>query len=248
MPYISSSVLLEKYNPLADYLSQRLDRKVKIVIAKNYAEHITNTGKDRLDISFLGGSPYVKVVQKYGPKPLLARYAFNGKATFNAVIFTAADSNLTSLRQLKGRRFAFGNKNSTLSTQVPLYMLMQAGIELHDLDGYINMRNHENVIYGTLYGDFAAGAVAQELYTEHKNKGLRMLQKSQEVATHLFVTRQDMKKDLRKKIKNALLSLDDPHVLKAINTDLSGFVPVKDSDYDFHRKILRRIEKTLDML
>ncbi len=172
MPYISSSVLLEKYTPLADYLSQQLGRDVKIIIAKNYASHITNTADDKLDISFLGGSPYVRIMQRYGQKPLLARYEFNGKATFNAVIFTAADSNLTSLQQLKGKRFAFGNKNSTLSTQVPLYMLMQAGIELHDLGGYMNMRNHENVIYGTLYGGFNAGAVAQELYTEHKDKYL----------------------------------------------------------------------------
>ena len=124
MPYLSSDILLKKYTPLATYLSKELNKKVEIVIAKDYSTHIEHTGTNKLDISFLGGSPYVVIDKKYGHKPLLARYEFTNKPTFHSVIFVNKNSKLKTLSQLKGKKVAFGNKNSTLSTQVPLYMMM----------------------------------------------------------------------------------------------------------------------------
>ncbi len=246
MPYLSSSALLQKYTPLAEYLSKELGRDVKIVIAKDYESHIVNSGKDRLDISFLGGSPYVLITDKYGPKPLLVRYEFKGKPTFRSVIITAQRSPLTSLKELRGKRFAFGNTNSTLSTQVPLFMLLQAGVELKDLKAYLHMRNHENVVYGTLFGDFDAGAVAEEVFLEKRSEGLKALAYSPRLSTHLFTTASTMPKPLRQKIRRALLKLDDPKVLQAISANLTGFVPVKDSYYDYHRAMLQTVLPILE--
>lgn len=249
MPYLSASVLMEKYTPLADYLSEKLGKKVKIVIAENYAEHIKNTGEDKLDISFLGGSPYVVIADKYGKKPLLARYEFDGKPTFHSVIFVSKDSNITSLSELQNKRFAFGNKNSTLSSQVPLYMLMEANVTLGSLSKYSHLRNHENVIYGVMYGDYDAGSVAEEIY-DGKKSTVKAIAFSPPLSTHVFVTSSKMDKALQKKIKKALLALkDDPQnqkVLQAISADLTGFVDVNDSDYDLHRKILKVVLPVLE--
>ena len=242
MPYLSGEILLEKYTPLAKYLSQELGMKVEIVIAKDYTKHIEDTGEDRLDISFLGGSPYVVISDKYGKKPLLARYEFNGKPTFNSVVFVAENSKIKNIGELKGTSFAFGNKKSTLSTQVPLYMLMENGVELKNLERYSFLTNHENVIYGVALGDFTAGSVAGEIFKEKQHEGIRLLEKSQDVSTHVFVTRSTMDEDLQMKIQKALLNLKsskaNQKVLKAISGSLTGFVEAKDSDYDYHRKML----------
>lgn len=246
MPYLSSSVLLQKYTPLAEYLSKELGRDVKIVIAKDYTSHIQNCGEDRLDIAFLGGSPYTVITEDYGEKPLLARYEFEGNPTFRSVVVTSESSPLSSLEELQGKRFAFGNKNSTLSTQVPLFMLHQAGIALEDLKAYIHMRNHENVVMGTIFGDFDAGAVAEEVYREKRHEGLKALAFSPPLSTHLFVTAATMPKPLRQKIRQALLQLDDPRILHAISNKLTGFVPVKDSDYDYHRSMLQTVLPLLE--
>ncbi len=40
MPYVAASTLMEKYTPLADYLTRELGRPVVIEVAKNYAEHL----------------------------------------------------------------------------------------------------------------------------------------------------------------------------------------------------------------
>jgi phosphonate transport system substrate-binding protein len=105
LPYLSSQVLLKKYQPLVDYLSKELGRNVKIKIAKDYDAHLKATGKDELDISFLGGSPYVVVTDRYGKKPLLARYEFHDRPHFRSVFYTASNSDIKSLKDLKGSGF-----------------------------------------------------------------------------------------------------------------------------------------------
>lgn len=249
MPYLSASVLMEKYTPLAEYLSEKLGKKVNIVVAQNYTEHIKNTGEDKLDIAFLGGSPYVLINEEYGKKPLLVRYEFDGKLTFRSVIFVNQESNLTSLSELKDKRFAFGNENSTLSSQVPLYMLMESNVSLEDLTGYEHLRNHENVIYGVLYGDFDAGSASEEVFIEN-SEGLKPIAFSPDLSTHVFVTSAKMDKALQQKIKTALLELkNDPKnrkILQAISDNMTGFAETNDSDYDLHRTILKSVLPALN--
>jgi phosphonate transport system substrate-binding protein len=251
MPYLNVEDLLKKYSPLAEYLSHELDWEVQVRVAKDYATHIRQVGEDQIDIAFLGGSPYVVIGDQYGNKPLLVRYEFEGKPTFTSVIFVARDSPLQSLSDLRGHRVAFGNKNSTLSSQVPLYMLMQAGVGLTELAGHDHLRNHENVLLGVEYGDFDAGAAAEEVFREKGSDALRTLAVSPEISTHVFVTRANMAAELRETIRQALLGLsrDNPQgegVLKAIGGKLTGFVPVVDEDYDLLREILARVLPALE--
>lgn len=250
MPYLSAEHLIEKYTPLADYLSDELGRPVRITVARDYQEHIRRTGEDGLDISFLGGSPYVVITNRYGPKPLLARYEFNGKTTFRSVILVEKNSPFQTLSDLAGRRFAFGNRNSTLSTQVPLYMLMRAGVRLENLSSYTHLRNHENVILGVRFGDFDAGAVTEEVFRENTDTTIRALAYSPALSTHVFVTRATMDPDLRQRIARALMAVRDhprgPEVLTAISETLTGFAPVKDSDYDLLRDILADVLPVLE--
>ncbi len=168
MPYLTASQLTEKYTPLADYLGEKVGIPVSLKIAKNYDEHLQQVGEDKIDIAFMGGSPYIKVVEKYGKKPLLARYEIRGKPTFHGFIVVAKSSPLKDLKELVGKRMAFGDKNSTLSTQVPQYMLAHAGVTLDKLASYDFLNSHENVVYGVLFGDYEAGALAEEVFIEYE--------------------------------------------------------------------------------
>ena len=243
LPYLSGEELLLRYTPLADYLSVRLQRQVSLRVASNYQEQIRKSGEDQLDIAFLGGSPYVAVVAEYGPKPLLVRFLFDGSPTFQGVIFVRKQSELHTLEDLAGQRIAFGDVDSTLSSLVPLYMLQQAGIEREDLAAAVHLRNHQNVILGVELGDFAAGAVASELYRDLAGDTLRILAESPQLSTHLFITRADLDPELITALRQALLDLNggegwQRRVLEAINPRLTGFATVSDSDYDLHREIL----------
>lgn len=245
LPYLTASQLTEKYTPLADYLGEKVGIPVSLKIAKSYDEHLKQVGEDKIDIAFMGGSPYIKVVEKYGKKPLLARYEIRGKPTFHGFIVVADSSPLKDLKELAGKRVAFGDKNSTLSTQVPQYMLAQAGVTLDKLASYDFLNSHENVVYGVLFGDYEAGALAEEVFIEYEEKGIRALGTSPPISTHLFITSSKLPTSLVDQLRQTLLNLkDDPkgkEVLAAMGEEMTGFVPVVDSDYDKLREILNSL-------
>ncbi len=246
MPYLTAHELLHKYTPLADYLGQAVGIPVTLKITKNYADHVENAGKDQLDIAFMGGSSYIELVEKYGKKPLLVRYEIDGKPTFQSIIFTAPGSSLKKLEELAGKRFAFGDPSSTLSTQVPRYMLKKAEVPLEKLAGYDFLNNHKNVIFSVLSGNYDAGAITQEIFEENQSLNLKLLAESPPVSTHILVTRSDLEPTLIEKLQTALYQLKTSpqadKVLSAIGKNVTGFVPVTDQDYDLLRTMLKEIK------
>jgi phosphonate transport system substrate-binding protein len=246
LPYIPAVELVEKYKPLVDYLNQELSIPITINVTKNYKQHIQQVGENKFDISFIGGLPYVKVVEEYGKKRLLARYEMLNKPYFRSIIFVSAQSPIQTLKELTGKRFAFGNKNSTLSSLVPHYMLQQVGVKLENLANYDHLSTHEDVILSVLLGSCDAGAVAQEVFHEHqKQYQLRELALSPAISTHILLASDNLSDALFKKIQTALLNLkkqpNAKSILTIINKDMTGFVPVKDSDYDLLRNIVRTV-------
>ncbi len=245
MPYISPSILLEKYTPLAKYLSQELNTKVEIKIAKNYTEHLENVKNDKYDIAFLGGSPYIYLADNFNKKRVLVRYEFNGLASFRSVIFVNQNSKIKDIKELEGKYIAFGNKKSTLSSQVPMYMLKNANVDIEQCD-FKFLNNHENVFLGVLFGEYQAGAIAEDIFLENKDRGIRAIAYSPRVSTHVFTASDKLSEKDAKSIKNALLSLKDKKVLTSVSKNLSAFVDVKDEDYDLLRDILTEVLPILE--
>jgi phosphonate transport system substrate-binding protein len=243
LPYLTAGELMQKYTPLATYLGKEVGIPVTIKVTKDYVEHTQLAGEDKIDIAFLGGIVYVKVVEKYGKKRLLARYEMNGKPTFQGIIIVSKKSPLQNLSELTGKRVAFGDPNSTLSSIVPRYMLKKAGVTLDQLSGYEFLKNQQNVVFGVLFGEYAAGAVAQEVFDEYQARGLRALASSPDISTHVFIASKTLSADLVEKLQKALYNLkkqpNGKTILSAIGKDMTGFVPVKDSDYDLLRTILK---------
>lgn len=245
MPYISPSILLEKYTPLADYLSKELNMKVEIKVAKNYTEHLENVKNDKYDIAFLGGSPYIYLADNFNKKRVLVRYEFNGLASFRSIIFVNQNSKIKELKELEGKYIAFGNKKSTLSSQVPMYMLKNAGVDIGLCD-FKFLNNHENVFLGVLFGEYQAGAIAEEIFLENKDRGIKAIAYSPRVSTHVFTASDKLSKEDTQRIKKALLSLKDKKVLTSISKNLSAFVDVQDEDYDLLRDILIEVLPILE--
>ena len=167
-PYLPATELVKKYTPLTDYLSSKINLPIRIHISKDYKDHIDKIGGDKADIAYMGPASYVKVVNRYGKKPILARLEIKGKPAFQGIIITGKDSNLHNLTDLAGKRFAFGDPNSTMSHLVPRFMLWEAGVGIEKLAGHAFLKNHHNVAIGVLAGDYDAGAVKEAVFYKYE--------------------------------------------------------------------------------
>ncbi|MBI3774299.1 MAG: PhnD/SsuA/transferrin family substrate-binding protein, partial [Gammaproteobacteria bacterium] len=132
-PFKPPTLLMKAFTPLGNYLSERLGRPVVVQISKDYRSHIDLAGSDKLDIAYLGPAQYVHMTEKYGKKRMLARQAIAGSPTFHGKIFVRDDSPIQTLLDLRGKRIALGDPNSTMSYLLPRYLLLEAGLAAKDL-------------------------------------------------------------------------------------------------------------------
>lgn len=244
-PYLPTKEVMARFTPLADYLSKEIGRPVVVRVGGNYQEHIAHVGKDQADIAFMGPAPYITMVAKYGKKPMLARLEIKGQPLFQGHFIVRNDSPLKSLADLKGKRFAFGDRESTMSHLVPQYMLEKAGVTLDKLADHKFLGSHNNVVLAVLSGDFDAGAVKDEIYDKFAPQGLRSLASTPFFSEHLFVTRNTLSPDIIQTVRTAMLRLKDTprgrEILKAINPNTTALVPAADADYDNLRDVLKAL-------
>jgi len=248
-PYLPYAELIRRFSPLADYLEERVGRKVLVRVGRDYDEHERSIGNNQVDIAFMGPAAYVQMTQDYGPKPLLARLEIDGRPVFRGAVVTRVDSDIRKLGELRGRRFAFGDPLSTMSHLVPRFMLLQAGIGLEQLEDYKYLGSHNNVALGVLSGAFDAGAVKEEVFRQYQDRGLRLLAWSPPLAEHLFVARDGLPPKTMQALGAALLTLGDPQteqgqrIMDGIKSGLTGMAPVQDSDYDNLRRIIQQVRE-----
>jgi phosphonate transport system substrate-binding protein len=245
LPYIAPSELVERYTPLADYLGQRLGRTARIVVTKNYADHIQNLKNGTIDIAFLGAATYVKAVEDNVALNLLARYEMDGKPFLHSLILVRQNSPLKTLQDMRGKRMAFGDPNSTLSHLVPRAMLLNQGLGTRDLAELGFLGNHENVVNNVLFGRYDAGAIADEVYTQFKDKPLRVLARSAPYSAHVFVSANHVTAAEAAQIAKLLQGLKDSPdgmvALQAIGPPVTGFVAATSADYEPMRQVFKQL-------
>lgn len=241
-PFLPALELIDRFMPLANYLSRETGFSVSIKVTKSYEDHIEEIGNDLLDVAYMGPASYIKMVQKYGQKPLLAQQKHAGIPKFHGVIFTAKNSQINSLVNLKGKRFAFGSTSSTMSYLIPRFMLLKSGIRIEDFEHFDFLENHNNVALSVLMGDFDAGATKEEVFQLYEKRGLKLLAKSPPITEHLFVARKSLSQQVILALRSSLFKLskfkEGKQILSSLNPSLSGMVPVTDSDYNSLREIV----------
>ena len=238
-PYQSATKLLQAYTPLVEYLGSELGVTAQIQIDPDYAMHVQRIGKNEVDLAYMGPASYVELVDKYGKKPIIARQYINGIPTFQGKFITRKDSAIHSIADLNGKRFAFGDKGSTMSHLVPQYMLIEANVQLKTAKF---LGSHDNVALGVLTGDYDAGAVKEAIFYKYAARGLKAIATTPALSEHLFVARSNMDKTLYRKLCKAFYILKDKpngkSIMNSIKSGLTEFGSATDHDYDNLRKIL----------
>ncbi len=246
-PYLPAPELMERFTPLADHLAAAIDRPVEVRVGKDYEEHVAFIGRDRVDIAYLGPASFVKLLDRYGEKPILARLEIKGRPFFQGKIIVRRESSISHLPDLRGKRFAFGDPGSTMSHLVPRYLLQQAGIDAGSLGGLQFLGGHANVAMGVLMGDFDAGAVMEDVFYEFQSRGLRELATTPPISEHVFVTHNGLSPAIIDRLRRALFSLRESErgraIMRGIKKNMTGMVPARTADYRNLRTMLDSLAK-----
>lgn len=219
--------------------NQGMPEQIRMRIFPTYEDAVEAVVSGETDIARLGPANYI-IAKKQNPHiQLLAMESCHGSKSFNGIILIAAYSPILTLSDLKGKRFAFGEANSTTGRYLAQEALMQAGITGRDLADYEFVGRHDKVAFAVSAGSYDAGAANETTLEKYgSSKGLRKLA-AYPSPTHAWVARVGLDARVVEKLQKALLEMKGP-ALEYIGRD--GFLPAKDADYDSLRNSMNKVK------
>jgi len=160
---------------------------------------------------------------------------------FYGIFIVPKSSSITSLNEVKGKSFAFGDKNSTIGRYLSQAELVKAGVYAKDLKSYVYLDRHDKAALAVAAGNYDAGVVKENTYKKYADsKGLKKIARFPNV-TKPWVVRAGFDDQLFSVLQQALLELKDEKILKKLKQD--GFLAAEDDDYEFVRQGMQRAKE-----
>lgn len=241
-PFKSPAELATIFKPLIAYLEAETGAQISFRSSKDYAAFNEAFVKGEIDIAFMGPSIYAELSGLHPDKVKLAATALaNGQPTFKGVIVAKKDSPIKSLAELKDKKFAFGDRDSTLSCFLPAAMLIEAGV--FDSLKYDFTGKHDNVATSVLNGMHDAGGLKPDVAEKYMDQGLKIIAESAPVFEHVIVAGNKVDGATLKKIQEALAKVKDPAVYTSIQKNYTGFTTTtKPGDYASLFEIMKKVD------
>jgi phosphonate transport system substrate-binding protein len=197
------------YLPFLRYLEQSTGNRFSIKFTEKYENTVENLGKGITHFAALGPVNCVLAKKRFGSKCLVMGLNDDRRPEYCSVIFTRSDSPAASLRALRGKTIAFGDKYSTQGHVIPRKMLEDAGILMTDLKGYTFTGSHASAARAVLNGEYDAGALqdnmAKRLVAEGK---IKIIATSKPYPSSLICANKDVQLSIAASVRTALLSLE----------------------------------------
>lgn len=232
------AAMVKRLTPLAKYLSSQTGYNVMFRASPNLDSAVEDLGLGHTQLAYLTPVAYIEAHEKYGAAPLVSPLT-HGKSTFNLVIAVRKDSPIRAMRDLHGKKFAFGDEKALLQPAV----VIGAGIKLEDFASYTYLKHYDNIAKALLNGDFDAGILKDTIAAKFEPLGLRIIHVSPPLASYVFAASNRLTPEAVAQMKAALLALnaDTPEnkaVLRALDPAYDGFAAAEDRDYHVIRKLI----------
>src|SRR6266478_6596142 len=251
-PVLSEPEMRTEFEPLMNYLSESIGKKVTLYIAKDYGDLRTQMEAGAVDIGSFSPFAYVDAARG-GRIRIIAQSIIGGTATYRGIIVASKDSGLKTVADLQGKRFAFVDPKSASGYVYPRAMLIGKGLDPKSYFGETTFAgDHNKVIAAVLEGRVDAGAIYEGALAVAKANGvatenLVTLASTDPIPHDAIAVSTALDVALVKKIQRALVDMDKSEagrrVIANSKKKLTGHVVAEDSLFD----VVRRTAKTAGM-
>jgi len=245
-PRRNAAETAKAFTPMANYLGERLGRKVKVITSKNFDSFWKAVTEQRYDIVQYNQYHYVRSAQTY---QVVAHIEESGKSTIAGVIYVRKDSGITALAQLRGRTIMFGGgEDAMISYIATRYLLLQAGLGKDDFKSLFAV-NPPNAIIALIHQEADAAGAGDGVpdLPEVKNAidtdELIALAVSVPLLQLPVAVKRGMPAKLRTSIQSILVDLKNSEAGRQVlkSAELTGMGKAEDKDYDPHRKLANAV-------
>ena len=249
IPADDAEEMLRVYEPVKNYLEERLDMPVELIAASDYTAGVEAMRAGHIEIAWFGPFAYLQAASRANGEAIVVGVREDsGLSTYKTVFLTHAESGIDSLEDLKGRSFAFVDPASASGHLIPLSILLDSGIKPdEDFRDVIYAGTHNSVVLAVNNRTVEAGVTSDNVYqrmTEEKAfdpDDIKIIHTSEPIPGSPITVRGDLSEELKLTIQQAFIEM--PEDVASGWGGIAYYEEVEDSEYD----ILREIAKILDL-
>lgn len=240
LPDENAATIIQNAQPLKTYLSDKLGKKVEIVVTTDYSSMIEAMRFGRIEIGYFGPFSYVLAKSKAPEIEAFAVGVEKGKPTYNSIIIANKEGPVKTVADIKGKSFGFGDQASTSSHLAPRAWLVKQGLVGGTDYEPVHLGTHDAVARAVQAGQIPAGALSEPILRSLIERGtidqskIVELGLSAPIPNYPIAMQGYLAPELKEKIRDAFLSIKDEEILAAFRVE--GFQPADDSSYDVLRE------------
>lgn len=206
----------DRYQVLKRYLSDKLGVTVTFTSLSRYGNIIERFQKEKMDGAFFGSFTGALAIHKLGVEPLARPVNLDGTSTYHGYIFVRKNSGIRTIKDMRGKRFAFVERATTAGYLFPLAFFKE-----HDIADYRTYLgetyfagSHDASILAVLNGETDIGAAKNTIYDQMARENPRIeqelviLESSKTVPENGLAVRKDLDPELKRALKQILLNMD----------------------------------------
>jgi len=238
IPTTDPGKVTRESQPLVAYLEQEVGAKIDLTVPTNYAAVVEAIANDQVDIAYLGGFTYVQASKRSGVVPLVQR---DRDRNFHSLFITGSETGINSLNDLKGRRFAFGDVNSTSGHLMPEYFMREAHVDPQVISQAIYSGGHDATALAVANKKVEAGALDETVYQKMVADGkldakqVKVFYTTPPFFDYVWVARKTLDPGIAESFSSAMLKLQANDVSHKVILDLlnaTSYVKAEDRNYD----------------
>lgn len=229
----------KQYLPFLEYLSKATGYKFELKFGEKNEQVVDLLGTGKVQFAFVGADTYIQAHEKFGVVTVARGLNPQGKSEYQSVIVVHPASSISTVKELRGKQFAFGSKTSTQGRLIPLIILEKEGIHITDLAGHSFTGSHRNCAQAVARGESDACGMQDTLGQELAKAGLvKIIFTSDFFPSSGVAANQDVPAEVINRVKKALLDFkpNGAHKEGLYHWDKTempnGFGVSTNSDYD----------------
>jgi len=157
------------FQPIFSAIEQSTGLKFDLKVGQSYSAVVEAMCNGAADIAWYGPASYLQAKGR-GCAELLALAVRHGDSVYYSGVFARTDSGINGLTDLKGKKVALGDVNSTSSFNVPVAMMIDSGLQpARDLGGVNMAGSHANVLKALAEGLVDAGGASFDSFEKAVN-------------------------------------------------------------------------------
>ena len=234
-----------QYQMVLDWLGTHIGYRIVVVGGRSYEDMIDLVAQGNVQIAALSPVPYVQAKRKNPElELLLTELKWNETKTerqdsYRGFIVARQDrTDIATVADLRGKRIAFVNLESTSGWRYPHSQLLAQGLDVRTQATVLFLGSHPRVTDAVVAGSVDAGATwdfnLQEAQLKH-GQVLKTILSTPPIPNICLVASSGVSVELRAKIREALLAAPADIFVKA---PMCGYAVRPDSFYDVVRTLV----------